>query len=275
MKKIILVVALALLPFALANVAEAKPTNENTQHSDTVVTVKKKIVKKHYKRKKVVAKKVAPEKNAFLRCATLDLTCGKPAEVVATNAFVSNDEETSASYWRKEYERNNPIAKPSVKLVDSRVDARKKCSWFTCENGVFMEAKRWEGKTAGSNKQELKNLFVDGKVPPIDPARIPWCAAFANAILNRQGYEGTKSLLARSFLHWGTKTTNPEEGDVVVLKRGNNKFAGHVGFFRGFEYIDGVQYVVVLGGNQQKSVSVGYFPASSVLGYRKPTPVAA
>ena len=275
MKKIILIVALALLPFALANVAEAKPTNKNTQLSETV-TVKKKIVKRYYKKKRVVAKKVAPEKNAFLRCATLDLTCGTAAAVVATNTYVSNDEETSsASYWRKEYERANPIAKPSVKLVDTRVEARKKCSWFTCENGVFMEAKRWEGKTAGTNKQELKNLFVDGKVPPIDPARIPWCAAFANAILNRQGYEGTKSLMARSFLHWGTKTNNPEEGDVVVFKRGNNKMAGHVGFFRGFEYINGVQYVVVLGGNQKKSVSVGYFPASSVIGYRKPTPVAA
>ena len=98
--------------------------------------------------------------------------------------------------------------------------------------------------------------------------RIPWCAAFANAILNRSGYETTNSLMARSFLHWGTKTKDPRDGDIVVLKRGQSNATGHVGFFQGYEWFAGVQYVKVLGGNTDNAVQVGYFPISAVLGYR-------
>ena len=46
--------------------------------------------------------------------------------------------------------------------------------------------------------------------------------------------------------------------------------AGHVGFFEGYEWFEGVKYIKVYGGNTAKSVQVGYFPANQVLGYRKP-----
>jgi len=137
------------------------------------------------------------------------------------------------------------------------------------DTSVIDEAKKWEGKTVKHNKQELKELFADNKVQPIDPARIPWCAAFANAILNRKGYNTTGSLAARSFLAWGIKTKDPEEGDIVVLSRGHGGWAGHVGFFMGYQWYDGIQYVKVFGGNTDHSVQVGYFPSGKVLGYRK------
>ena len=44
--------------------------------------------------------------------------------------------------------------------------------------------------------------------------------------------------------------------------------AGHVGFFMGYEWFEGVKYVKVLGGNTDHAVQVGYFPASKVVGYR-------
>jgi len=52
------------------------------------------------------------------------------------------------------------------------------------------------------------------------------------------------------------------------LARGHNSAAGHVGFFMGYEWFEGVKYVKVLGGNTDHAVQVGYFPVSKVVGYR-------
>ena len=67
---------------------------------------------------------------------------------------------------------------------------------------------------------------------------------------------------------WGTATKSPKEGDVVVFARGRSREAGHVGFYVGEEVVDGVRYILVLGGNQRKAVNVAYYPARYVLGYR-------
>ena len=73
MKKNILIVALAIAPFAFADFASAKPSNENTQYSQE--TPKKKVVKKK-KAKKVNAAKVAPEHNPVLKeCGFFDFSC--------------------------------------------------------------------------------------------------------------------------------------------------------------------------------------------------------
>jgi uncharacterized protein (TIGR02594 family) len=143
-------------------------------------------------------------------------------------------------------------------------------SGYRNQETILEEAKKFQGKTAKNNKKELKALFVENNIPPVDPVYIPWCAAFANAILNRQGIEGTNSLLARSFLNWGYKTKDPKEGDIVVVKRGRSEWAGHVGFFAGYEWYNGVKYVVVYGGNTDRSVQAGYFLENKVLGYRTP-----
>ena len=54
-----------LAPFATANLAEARPNNENTQVSQQQVKKKKQAKKKPVK--KVQAAKVAPENNPFIR----------------------------------------------------------------------------------------------------------------------------------------------------------------------------------------------------------------
>ena len=123
-------------------------------------------------------------------------------------------------------------------------------------------AKKYEGLHAHKDRATLRELM------DIDPARIAWCAGFVNAILEKTGLSGTDSLQARSFLQWGTPTKNPKEGDVVVFSRGRSREAGHVGFYVGEEVVDGVRYILVLGGNQRKAVNVAYYPARQVLGYR-------
>lgn len=255
----------------------------------------KKVVKKRTKKttKQVKAPvKVAPEKNAFTKCdSVFGIGCGMVAAAPTAAAItygvgmnapsISNEDMSASQYWAEEAKRTQKtvvasLPKQSIaKNLKTREEHRREmvmnCSWFTCTPGFVepvMEAKKWEGKTAKGNKKELQSLFADGKIPPIDPSRIPWCAAFANAILSRTGHATTGSLQARSFLHWGTKTKDPKEGDIVVLTRGRDGWSGHVGFFQGFEDFEGVKYVKVLAGNTDKAVQVGYFPVSKVLGYR-------
>ena len=183
---------------------------------------------------------------------------------------------SAGEYFAQEYRRDQNRKTQIAKTPDPKQPAKKEkeCTGFftVCDrgSGPYMEAKRWEGKTAMGNRQELKVLLAEGNHNvPVDPARIPWCAAFANAILNRQGYETTGSLTARSFLTLNHKTKDPEIGDIVITKRGRSNATGHVGFFEGFEEVGGVKYVKIFGGNTQKAVSTGWFPVTAVLGYRK------
>ena len=129
------------------------------------------------------------------------------------------------------------------------------------------------GLNARSDRRELEGYFKKKIEMSVDPVRIPWCAAWANAVLADTGYATTASLQARSFLHYGTITKTPQEGDIVVFARGRNSYAGHVGFYLDTVTMGGKPYIAVLGGNQNKAVSIAYYPASRVLGYRKPVAV--
>lgn len=97
---------------------------------------------------------------------------------------------------------------------------------------------------------------------------VPWCAAFVGACLADAGLPNTGSLLARSYLKYGTPLTEPRVGAIAIIKRGPPP-QGHVFFVTGWEggRIRG------LGGNQGNAVSEATFATSEVLGYRWP-PVA-
>ena len=89
----------------------------------------------------------------------------------------------------------------------------------------------------------------------VDPVHVEWCAAFVNSVLYEVGIEDTGSLMARSYLNWGVSTDTPSPGDIMVFSRGNQGWQGHVGFYVAtVEYKD-TAYWVVLGGNQDNSVS--------------------
>jgi uncharacterized protein (TIGR02594 family) len=242
--------AIMVMPSAAA----AKPTEIHKVHK----------VKKHtHKRKAIVVK---AQHNPFLRCEGCTT-----APVTVSSA---SSEQSAGEFFREDRARTAAqkiIASPTELSRDQkRQQVARKCSWFSCSenNQVVAQAKAWEGKSAKNNRKELKDLFAGVFGYPIDPARIPWCAAFANAILRRENMPTTHSLMARSFLNWGVVTHDPKEGDVVVLARGGGKTLGHVGFFMGYEYVEGIKYVKVLGGNTDHAVQVGYYPVSRVVGYR-------
>jgi len=99
-----------------------------------------------------------------------------------------------------------------------------------------------------------------------------WCSSFVNACIEKAGYEGTGSKLARSWLNWGREPVSDEEyvGCICILWRGSpGGWQGHVGFLADWD--DG--QVCLLGGNQNNQVSRAWFPKTQVLGYRVPEEV--
>lgn len=121
---------------------------------------------------------------------------------------------------------------------------------------IHSVASRYTGLHERANRNTLRAIVK------VDPAIIPWCAAFVNAMLQKVGIRGTNSNQARSFLRYGVATRTPRKGDIVVLGR-------HVGFYEGHVTRNGRTYVAVLGGNQGNRVRTSYFPASRVLSYRR------
>jgi uncharacterized protein (TIGR02594 family) len=278
--------AILMLVF-LCNTAEAEPKKKvsaKTAERYCNLSVQDRYAHLAKFCKQLQAKKVVPAAAAIV-ASTYDDT---PA-----NFFRQDRERAEASQffagWQKldapPVEHKKPKAKPVMAVIDLNTELPKGSTTLSQshpEQPVRREnprpmfspepvriAREWEGLNVRKDRSDLTKLLSDGNDMKVDPVRIPWCAAFANAVLNKAGYQGTGSLLARSFLGYGIPTTYPREGDIAVFSRGKNSSAGHVGFYVGEETVDGVRYIKVLGGNQNKEVSVAYYPANKLLGYRK------
>ena len=59
-----------------------------------------------------------------------------------------------------------------------------------------------------------------------------WCARFMNLVLERSGYHGTGSDLARSFASYGQRVSGPQVGAIAVMGR---RGGGHVGIVTGID----------------------------------------
>jgi uncharacterized protein (TIGR02594 family) len=113
----------------------------------------------------------------------------------------------------------------------------------------------------------ILGYFRDAGFPEIDNDETAWCAGFVNAMLQRAGYAGSKSLAARSFLNWGKPVTTPYPGCVVVFSRGDPRsWQGHVGIYVG----ETASHIRVLGGNQGNEVAIREYAKDNLLGYREP-----
>lgn len=133
--------------------------------------------------------------------------------------------------------------------------------------------------------QERQDRKTIKQLVGVDPVRTEWCAAFVNAVLEIDGIPGSDSvsdtpLMARSFLSWGEPVERDQirRGDVVVFPRGTQGWQGHVGFYVETYIQDGVEYWVILGGNQSNEVRYDLYEASTSLGIRRwidPTDVAS
>lgn len=131
-------------------------------------------------------------------------------------------------------------------------------------------AKKYVGLQETSDKEFLQSRLG------VNPSTTEWCAAFVNTILKEQNIPGSESvsdnpLMARSFLAWGTRVERADRkrGDVVIFSRGNSGWQGHVGFYVGSAKVDGVEQWLILGGNQDDSVSYALFKPSTVLDIRR------
>lgn len=127
---------------------------------------------------------------------------------------------------------------------------------------VFNKAKSYVGIHERSGSKKLRRLTK------VNPARVPWCAAFINGVLKTVGLRGTGSLSAMSFNKYKKRTKKPHKGDIVVIRRKGGSGA-HVALFSKFVKKNGKRYVQVLGGNQKNKVSIRNYPVAKVISYRK------
>lgn len=114
-------------------------------------------------------------------------------------------------------------------------------------------AEKYEGLDENKHRNRLEKLLG------VDPVATPWCAAFINVLLRRQGIHGTGQLSVESFRHWGVRTNDPQIGDIVIM-------SGHVTIFVGFSS-DGEE-VITIGGNQNDGVQVHAYPRYKIQQYR-------
>lgn len=155
-------------------------------------------------------------------------------------------------------------------------DYAKKLSDLQATKTPMEIARSMEGLDERRDRQVISSFIARSAGQNVDPARTAWCATFLNGIMGASGRIGTGSMAAKSYLNYGTPTTNPQEGDIVVLSRGDpNGPYGHVGLFVGMERQNGRDYVRVLGGNQNNKVQETLFPAETVLGFRTPPPAGS
>lgn len=228
----------------IPEISEARP--KHTQ------TYKKKFKKKTYKKRYAKVRKIKRKQTTQPR---------KVVAIAPTKNCFENAGNSPAAFFACDQQRSNPTV-----VTTQNNSGNRNPIWPT--KNVVAVASRYEGLHARKNRKKLTEILskpFSNRI--VDPTRIPWCAAFANAVLKEAGYNTTQSLLARSFLAYGAKTKSPTKGDIVVFRRGYGNVSGHVGFFMGYDPTS--RYVMVLGGNQSKQVNVVYYPVSKVLGYRK------
>ena len=130
-------------------------------------------------------------------------------------------------------------------------------------------------ETAGEKATpDIVEMYAKAGHPEVKSDEVAWCAAFVGACLKDAGLPNTGSLLARSYLTYGTELSEPKPGAIAVFKRGSDPTSGHVAFVTGW----GDGKIRVIGGNQRDSVCEANFAQSLVLGYRwppvPPTPAA-
>lgn len=104
-----------------------------------------------------------------------------------------------------------------------------------------------QSERAGSrHNPRILQLYRDAGHPEIDRDEVAWCAAFVGACFERAGLRSTRSLMARSYLAWGTSSDRGQPGCVAVFSRGSDPASGHVGFWVG----EADNSVYVLGGTR-------------------------
>lgn len=124
-----------------------------------------------------------------------------------------------------------------------------------------------EHTVAGS--KAVDQMWRDSKLSGLvgTAKTVPWCAGFANAMLERAGIRSPRKDSSASYDTWGFKLTEPKYGCLVRFQRPGG---GHIGFCVG-KTADGK--LLILGGNQSDAVNIKAFGTDRVVAYRWPEDV--
>jgi len=171
--------------------------------------------------------------------------------LIAYSSYVSAHNKNGTSAICEDYNPRLGLCGAQTLITSHHTPLKKK------PKEIYEEASFYEGLNENKNRKSIKRLIG------IDPVEVPWCAAFINAILEREGYLGTNDNRAKSFRDYGVKVSTPEVGDIVV-------FRSHVGIFVEYKQINDTLYIGVLGGNQSNSVKISYFPVKNIITIRRP-----
>jgi uncharacterized protein (TIGR02594 family) len=141
----------------------------------------------------------------------------------------------------------------------------------------WVKSKLGEEELKGAQHNEfIVQCFADVGHAWVQDDETAWCAAFVGAALKHTGSAHTGALDARSYLNYGEKLDEPEEGAIVTFWRVHpDDWRGHVAVVESWDE----KTITYIGGNQSDKVSrltaprVG--PKSKVLGYRRAIPVKA
>lgn len=147
------------------------------------------------------------------------------------------------------------------------VVAQPETTAMTTREKVYATALKEVGVKGIPGKKDNPRIeeYHDATTLSANDDETAWCAAFVNWCMKQNGVKGSGLANARSFLKWGTQTTKPRVGDVVVFWRGSvSGWQGHVALY----VSETATHVKVLGGNQGNAVTMANFPKSKVLGYR-------
>jgi uncharacterized protein (TIGR02594 family) len=121
-------------------------------------------------------------------------------------------------------------------------------------------------RPGNADNPRITDFFRRVGHPEVQHDEVAWCAAFVGAMLEAAGYQSTRSLMARSYLSWGTSLTSGRPGAVAVFRRDGDPGAGHVAFWLG----ESGDRIRVLGGNQGDAVSITTIAKGDLLGLRWP-----
>lgn len=127
---------------------------------------------------------------------------------------------------------------------------------------VLSEMGQREVPGAGNNSRILEYHMQTSLKASEDS--VSWCAAFANWVMWKAEIPGTNSALALSWLKWGRSIPRPIYGCIVIFDHGAGH--GHVTFFDHEK--DGL--IGAIGGNQQDSVKLSFYPRTELAGFRWP-----
>ena len=119
----------------------------------------------------------------------------------------------------------------------------------------------WSGASPSNIVAEARR-YIGGN--PTGRSRL-WCARFMNLVLQRSGYRGTGSDLARSFASYGQRISGPQIGAIAVMARRGG--GGHVGVVSG---IDASGNPILVSGNYRNRVAEAPVSRGRIFAYVMP-----